>query len=216
MLYAFKSGVTDLDQTQMNSLLSAQPTSLIFDGDQVTASTGSGTTENNLSTSDHSASFTLTGQTTIGRIELELKKYGVGADLMVEITDYATISKSFTFPKDLFSTGYISLPIDLSGLNDSATYTIVLKQAGDSINHLRWISESDGRKHYLVFANTPGSYTLRHGIYGENGKTIVEYTGENIAHIWRWLSASDGTMMICDKLVPAYDVNGIATKWGVE
>ncbi len=114
---AFKDGVTVFDQETMNSLLNAQSSSLIFDGTQVAASTGSGTTENNLSTSDQSASFVLTGQTTIGRIELEIKKYGVGEDLTVEIRDSTvrgTLKKTIKFPAKLFSTGYISLPIDLS------------------------------------------------------------------------------------------------------
>lgn len=218
-IYAAKNGVTTLDQTFLNSILSAQSSALIFDGDQVAASTGSGTTENNLSTSDHSASFVLTGQTTIGRIELEIKKYGAGADLTVEIRESSvggTLKKSVTFPAKLFSNGYVSLPIDLSGLTSGGTYYIVLKMAGDSTNHLRWIGESNGNKHFRVFANTPGTYTLRHGIYGDNGKTLINYDGNGlITEIWRWLPASDGTMMICDKMTPTYDVNGVATKWSV-
>lgn len=203
----------------MNSIISAQSSSLIFDGDQVTASTGGGTTENNLSTSDYSTSFVLTGQTTIGRIELEIKKYGVGADLTVEIRESTVdglLKKSIKFPAKLFSTGYISLPIDLSGLTSGTTYFIILKIAGDSINHLRWIGESGGTKHFRVFANTPGTYLLRHWIYGENGKTIINYDGNGlISEMFRWLSSSDGTMMICDRMIPQYDENNVATKWMV-
>lgn len=215
---AFKNGITVFDEATMNALISAQSSSMIYDGTQVAAVTGSGVTENDLSLGDLSESFILTGQTTIGRIELELKKYGVGADLTVEIresTVNGTLRGTYKFPAKLFSTGYISLPIDLSGLTSGATYFIVLKMAGDSTNHLRWIGESGGDKHYRVFANTSGTYTLRHGVYGENGKTIVEYSGENIVHIWRWLPASDGTMMVCDKMTPTYDANGVATKWTV-
>lgn len=218
---AFKNNVTVFDENTMNALISAQSSSLIFDGDQVTASTGAGTTENNLSTADLSESFVLTGQTTIGRIELDLKKYGVGADLTVEIRETTvggTLKKSVTFPKKLFSAtaSYVSLPIDLSGLTAGGTYYIVLKMAGDATNHLRWIGESGGAKHYRVFANTPGTYQLRHGVYGDNGRTLINYDGGGlITEIWRWLPASDGTMMICDKLVPTNDINGVPVKWTV-
>lgn len=225
MLYAFKNGVSMFDEQTMNAMISAQSSSLIFDGTQVASSIGSGTTENNLSTSDHSASFVLTGQTTIGRIELEIKKYGVGADLIVEIresTVSGTLKKTVKFPAKLFSTGNISLPIDLSGLISGRTYFIVLKKAGDSVNHLRWIGESGGAKHFNVFAKTIGTETLRHSIYGngtnpwDNAKTIVEYNvDETIKHIWRWIPASDGTFMVCDKLVPQYS-SDVLIGWVVE
>jgi hypothetical protein len=221
MIYAAKNGITQLDDVFLNSYMSAQSSSLIFDGDLVSSATGSGTTENNLSLSDLSTSFVLTGQTTIGRIELDLKKYGVGADLTVEIRDTTvggTLKGSYTFPKKLFSAtgGFISLPIDLSGLTAGGTYYIVLKMAGDSTNHLRWIGESGGALHYKVFANTPGTYVLKHGVYGANAKTLLNYDGSgNLTEIWRWLPASDGTMIICDKMTPTNDVNGVATKWGV-
>lgn len=247
-LWAFRNGVTVLDETTMNSLLAAQPSSLIFDGTQVDAKTGSGTTENNLSLNTYAARFTLTGQTTIGRVEMELIKYGVGADLTLEIRDSTfapdgsndgALLKSIKFPAKIFPTAaqYVSLPIDLSGLTTGAQYWIILRKAGDANNHLRWRGESTqdanypvyyragdsgawtagNAVHFRVFANTPGTYLLRHGIYGGNAKTTVNYDGNgNITEIWRWLPAADGTFVVCDRLVPIYDSNGVPVRWEVQ
>jgi hypothetical protein len=247
-LFAAKNGITTLDENFLNSYLTAQTSSLIFDGTQADAKTGSGTTENNLSTASYAARFTLTGQTTIGRVELELVKYGAGADLTIEIRDNTfnpngsndgVLLKSATFPAKLFPTTaqYVSLPIDLSGLTAGAQYWLVLKQNGDSTNHLRWRGEAaqdanypvysrsgtsgawtaGNAVHFKVFANTPGTYTLRHGIYGTNAKTTVNYDGNgNITEIWRWLPAADGTWKIVDKMVPTYDANGVPTRWDVQ
>jgi hypothetical protein len=135
-----------------------------------------------------------------------------------ETTVGGTLKGSYTFPKKLFSAtgGFISLPIDLSGLTSGGTYYIVLKMAGDSTNHLRWVGESGGAKHFKVFANTPGTYVLKHEIYGGSAKTINNYDGSGLlSEIWRWIPASDGTFMICDKLTPTNDSNGVATKWTV-
>jgi hypothetical protein len=247
-LFAAKNGITTLDENFLNSYLTAQPSVLIFDGTQADAKTGSGTTENNLSTASYAARFTLTGQTTIGRVELELIKYGAGADLTIEIRDSSfnpngsndgALLKSVTFPAKLFSTTaqYVSLPIDLSGLTAGAQYWLVLKKAGDATNHIRWRGEAaqdanypvysrigasgawtaNNALHFRIFANTPGAYLLRHGIYGTNAKTTINYDGNgNITEIWRWLPAADGTWMIVDKMVPTYDANGVATRWNVQ
>jgi hypothetical protein len=229
----------------MNSLLAAQPTSIIFDGTQATAKTGSGVYENNLSTADYITRFPLTSSTTIGRIVLDIKKYGTGADLTVEIRDntfnYATgadgvLVKTLKFPAKMFTDGYVSLPVDLSGLTSDAYYWIRLVKAGDATNHLRWRGEaaadgnfptyyrtgstgawmSSNAVHFYVYRNDPGNYLLTHGIYGGNGMTWVVYTGDGlISYVWRWLPSVDGTWEICEKLIPAYDANGVATKWEV-
>lgn len=220
MIKAFKNGVSTFDETTMNAMLSAQPSSLIFDGDQAAAIAGSGVVENDLSLADLSQTFTLTGQTTIGRIELDIKKYGTGSDITLKILDGATELISIKFPAKLFSAGYISLPVDLSGLTAGHTYTIKLIKAGDSTNRLVWIGESSSSYHYKVFANTPGTYQLKHGIYGTNAKTWLEYNGDGtIKDIWRWLPAIDSGgvvyWQIVDKLTPTYDSNNVAVKWGV-
>jgi hypothetical protein len=238
-IFGFKAGVTVFDQAQMNSLLSAQPTSLIFDGTYVDGNSGSGVYENNISTMTLMSRFKLTGQTTIGRIEFDHKKIGNGADVTIEIRDNTVntdgsndgvLLKSITFPKEIFGTGYISLPIDLSGLTQDAYYWIVIKKNGDAANHIRWIGETsqdanhpsfsrsgssgpwsaNNVPHFKVYAATPGSYRLIHGVYGSNAKTIVFYDAqEKIAFVWRWLTAADGSFVIVDKMTPVYDENGM-------
>lgn len=247
-MYAFRNGVTVLDEATMNAILAAQPSSLIMDGTQVDAKTGSGTAENNLSLNTYATWFTLTGQTTIGRVELELIKYGVGADLTLEIrnntfnpngTNDGVLLKSVTFPAKLFPTtaAYVSLPIDLSGLTSGVQYWLRVNKAGDATNHLRWRGEAawdaaypvyyrsgttgawtaGNAVHFKVFDNTPGTYTLRHGIYGTNAKTLINYDANgNITEIWRWLPAVDGTWMVVDKLVPTLDANGVPVRWTVQ
>jgi len=247
-LYAFKNGVTVLDEVQMNSLLAAQPSVLIFDGDQVDAKTGTGVTDNDLSLNTYIARFTLTGQTTIGRVELELTKAGAGADLTLEIRDNTfaadgtndgVLLKSVTFPAKIFPTSaaYISLPVDLSGLTAGAYYWLRVNKAGDATNRLLWRGEAaadaaypvyyragatgawtaGNALHFKVFAATAGTYLLKHGIWGVNGKTLVEYNADGtIAYIWRWLPAGDGTWQIVDKLVPTYNANGVPIRWEVQ
>ncbi|MBN6186398.1 hypothetical protein JQN58_05280 [Aneurinibacillus sp. BA2021] len=244
-LYAWKDGLTPYNEEVMNTIVSAQPTTLIFDGSQAAAKTGSGTVENNLSLASYAVRFTLTGQTTIGRIEAELKRYGAGADVTVEIRDSTfnpngsnegVLLKSVTFPGKIFSSGYISLPIDLKGLTAGAQYWLVIKKAGDATNHIRWMGETvqdaaypaysragssgawtiGNALHFRVFAKTPGTYTLKHGVYGDNAKTLVEYRSDGqIDYMWRWLPAKDGAWKVVEKMTPVYDVNGVPVEWEV-
>lgn len=242
--------MTTLDELTMNALLAAQPSSLIFDGNLFDSKGGTGTVEVvNLSTYNSAIRFTMfSSQTTIGRIELQVNKYGTAADLTLEVrsglmmdgsTD-GTLLKSIAFPAKIFTTGWISLPIDLSGLTVGAQYWIVLKKNGDSTNHLRLVGENYGEgtsssdhptwvrsgssgawtndycAHWSLYANTPGTYLLRHGIYGSNAKTLINYDANgNITEIWRWLPAADGSWMICDRMVPTLDANGMPVRWDV-
>src|SRR5690625_1758048 len=136
-LYAWKNGVTGIGENQMNNLISAQSSVMIFDGSLINSNTGGTATEHNLSLGDQSVSFSISSGSTIGRMELEIVKYGAGADLILEIRQGSNELKRMTYPAKLFSNGYISLPIDLRGLSTGTTYTLVLKQNGDSTNHLR-------------------------------------------------------------------------------
>ncbi|MBC9786297.1 hypothetical protein H1S01_17705, partial [Heliobacterium chlorum] len=85
MIYAFKAGTSVIDEATMNSILSLQPFSLIYDGAQVDAKTGAGVAQFDCASYDHLISFTASGVTEISRIELELVKDGIGADVIVEI-----------------------------------------------------------------------------------------------------------------------------------
>lgn len=245
---AAKNGITTLDENWLNAIISAQPSVLLFDGTQADARTGTGVTDNDLSLNTYIVRFTSVGQTTIGRVELELTKAGAGADLTLEIRDNTfnpdgtndgVLLKSITFPAKIFPTSpaYISLPVDLSGLTAGAYYWLRVNKAGDSVNKLLWRGEAvqdasypvyyrsgtsgtwtaGNALHFKVFANTPGTYVLKHGIWGSNGKTLIEYNADGtIAYIWRWLPASDGSWQIVDRLVPTYDANGVAVKWEVQ
>jgi len=219
-LYAWKNGVTGIGENQMNNLIAAQSSVMIFDGTLVDENTGSGTTEYNLSLSDLYDLFSVSGQSTIGRVELEIKKYGSGSNLTLQIMHgtppNGEVLKEITYPAKLFSDGYISLPVDLSGLS-AGSYWFVLKQSGDSINHLRWVGEADQyeTKHFRVFANTTGTFALRHAIYGENAMTRIDYDSSGlITEIWRWLPAPDGDWMICEGMFPTYQ-NGVVVRWEV-
>lgn len=244
---AAKNGVTTLDEAWLNSLLAAQPSVLLFDGDVADQKTGTGVTDNDLSLNTYIARFTLTGQTTVGRVEMELTKAGAGADLTLEIRDNTfnpdgsndgVLLKQVVFPAKIFPTSaaYISLPVDLSGLTAGAYYWLRVNKAGDATNRLLWRGEaaqdaafpvyyrsgtsgawtSGNALHFKVFAATAGTYTLKHGIYGVNGKTTVNYDANgNISEIWRWLPAGDGSWMVVDRLVPTYDSNGVAVRWEV-
>lgn len=246
-LFAARDGVTVLDEGFINSILAAQPSTLIFDGSTADAKTGTGVTDNDLSLNTYIARFTSAGQTTIGRVELELTKAGAGADLTLEIRDNTfaadgtndgVLLKSITFPAKIFPTSaaYISLPVDLSGLTAGAYYWLRVNKAGDATNRNLWRGEAaqdaaypvyfrsgtsgawtaGNALHFKVFANTAGTYVLKHGIWGTNGKTLIEYNANGtINYLWRWLSASDGSWMIVEKFAPTYDANNIAVRWEV-
>lgn len=246
-LYSFKNGLTVLDETQMNSLLAAQPSVLLFDGTQADAKTGTGITDNDLSLNTFMARFTSVGQTTVGRVELELTKAGAGADLTLEIRDNTfnpggtndgALLKQIKFPAKIFPTSaaYISLPVDLSGLTAGAYYWLRVNKAGDATNRNLWRGEAaadaaypvyyrsgttgawtaGNALHFKVFANTAGTYVLKHGIWGTNGKTLIEYNANGtINYLWRWLPAGDGTFIVCDKIAFSYDANGVPVRWDI-
>ena len=84
-LYAFKNGLTILNQDNLNSLLSLQPFQLIYEGVQRAGKTGGGVVENSIANYSYCTRFTLSGSTEIGRVELEVDRDGEGADLIVQI-----------------------------------------------------------------------------------------------------------------------------------
>lgn len=244
---AFKNGVSVLDEATLNAIISAQPSVLLFAGTQADAKTGAGVTDNDLSLNTFMARFTLVGQTTIARVELELTKAGLGADLTLEIRDNTfnpngtndgVLLKSSTYPAKIFPTAaaFISLPVDLSGLTAGAYYWLRVNKAGDATNRNLWRGEAaqdasypvyyrsgttgawtaGNALHFKVFADTPGTYVLKHGIVGTNGKTLIEYNvNGTINYLWRWLPSSDGSWMIVDKVTFTYDANGVPVRWDI-
>ncbi len=219
-LYAFKNGLTILNQDNLNTLLSLQPFQLIYEGTQRDAKTGSGVVENSIAEYSYCTRFTLSGSTEISRVELELDKDGTGADLIVQIRQGmnpaagidGTLLKQVVVPKEFIPDlkTYWSVPIGLSGLTSGGQYWLVVLRAGDSVNKLDWIGETSqdvsypayqragdsgvwtarNALHFKVFSGAMGE--LKHSIYAGTGYTTVEYSGEIVSKVYRYLPPADG------------------------
>jgi len=219
-LYAFKDGVTVINQDNMNQLLALQDFALIYEGTERDSKTGSGVTENSIANYSYCARFTLTGSTEIGRVELELDRDGDGADLVVQIRSgmnpaagvAGTLLKEVVVPKEFIPTSkvYWSVPIGLSGLTSGGQYWLVVVRNGDTTNKLDWIGETTQDASYPAYqrAGDSGAWTVRnalhfkvfsgesgelkHSIYAGTGYTTVEYAGETVSKVYRYLPPADG------------------------
>ncbi len=219
-LNAFKDGVTVLNEDNLNQMLSLQPFQLVYEGTERDGKTGSGVAENNIANYSYCTRFTLTDSTEIGRVELELDRDGLGADLIVQIRsemdpangDDGTLLKQVVVPKEFIPEAktYWSVPINLTGLTSGGTYWLVVIKAGDSTNHLDWIGETaqdasypayyragdsgawtaNNALHFKVFSGADGD--LVHSIYSGTGYTAVEYSGELVSKVYRYLPPPDG------------------------
>ncbi len=220
-LYAFKDGVTILNEQNLNQMLSLQPFQLIYEGVQRAAKTGSGVVENSIANYSYCTRFTLTGSTEIGRVELELDRDGLGADLIVQIRSGmnpgsgvdGTLLKQVIVPREFIPDpkAYWSVPIGLTGLTSGGQYWLVVQRNGDATNKVDWIGETaqdtnypayyragdsgawtaNNALHFKVFSGESGE--LIHGIYGGNGYTTVVYDGEIISKVYRYLPPADST-----------------------
>lgn len=196
MLNAFKDGVSVLNQDNLNSLLSLQDFVLIYDGSQIDAKTDSGVTENSVANYSYCARFTLTGVTEISRVELELDRDGVGADLVVQIRSGmdpaagadGTLLKEVVVPKEFIPdpAAYWSIPINLTGLTAGNKYWIVVVKSGDATNKLDWVGEAAQDASYPVYyrAGTTGAWTANNALHfkvfsGTGGKAVHEIYGTN-------------------------------------
>ena len=219
-IHAFKDGLTILNQDNLNSLLALQPFQLIYEGTERDGKTGSGVAENNIANYSYCTRFTLAGSTEIGRVELELDRDGDGADLVLEIRsgmnpaagNDGTLLKQVVVPKEFIPTtkAYWSIPVGLAGLTSGAQYWLVVLRAGDSVNKLDWIGETSqdvsypayqragdsgvwtarNALHFRVFSGASGN--LKHSIYAGTGYTTVEYSGEIVSKVYRYLPPADG------------------------
>ncbi len=219
-LYAFKDGKTVLNQENLNALLSLQPFLLIYEGTQRAEKIGGGVVENSIADYSYCIRFTLSGSTEISRVELEVDRDGAGADLIVQIRqgmnpsggNDGTLLKEVVVPKEFIPDGatYWSVPIGLSGLTSGGQYWLVVVQNGDSVNKVDWIGETTqdssypayrrngdsgawaatNALHFKVFSGESGE--LKHSIYANTGYTTVEYSGEIISKVYRYLPPADG------------------------
>ena len=219
-LYAFKNGLTILNQDNLNTLLSLQPFQLIYEGTQRAGKIGGGVVENSIAEYSYCTRFTLSGSTEISRVELELDRDGAGADLIVQIRQGmnpaagidGTLLKQVVVPKEFIPDlkTYWSVPIGLSGLTSGGQYWLVVLRAGDSVNKLDWIGETSQDVSYPAYyrAGDSGAWTamnalhfrvlsgesgeLIHSIYAGTGYTTVLYEGELITKVCRYLPPADG------------------------
>jgi hypothetical protein len=221
LLNAFKNGLTILDENNLNQLLAGvQPFQVIYQGVEQVACTGSGVTENSIAEYSYCARFTLPG-TEISRVELEIDRDGLGADLVVQLRSSmnptagmdGTLLKQAIVPKEFIPDpkAWWSIPIGLSGLTSDTWYWIVLAKAGDSVNKIDWMGEAspddtypayrrvggDGNwtptnaLHFRVFSGASG--TPRHTIEGQNAVTSITYNAEGMPEkIYQYIPPADG------------------------
>lgn len=215
---AWKDGETIINEENMNAFLSLQPFQLIYDGTQRVAKTGVGVVENDIASHSYCSRFVLTGSKEISRVELEIDRDGAGADLIVQIRHGmspatgvdGTLLKQVAVPKEFIPDpkGWWSIPIELSGLTSGGQYWLVVLRGGDATNHNDWIGENttdasypsyrrvggsgnwttNNALHFKIFSGASGE--LIHGIYGD-GHTTIEYDGELISKIYRYLPPAD-------------------------
>jgi hypothetical protein len=126
--------------------------------------------------------------------------------------DDGTLLKQVVVPMEFIpeTAAYWSVPIGLSGLTSGGQYWLVVTKAGDSTNHLDWVGESaqdasypayyragdsgawtaNNALHFKVYSGESGE--LIHSIYAGTGYTTVEYSGEIISRVYRYLPPGDG------------------------
>ncbi len=219
-LNAFKDG-TIVNEAGLNSLLAMQNIQLLYDGAQRAAKIGSGATANNVANYSYCTRFSLTGSTEIGRVELDVSRSGNGADLVVQIRSGmspasgvdGTLLKQVIVPGKFIPTmrTYWSVPIGLAGLTNGGQYWLVVQRAGDATNRNDWTGEAaqdaiypaysragstgvwtaNNALHFKIFSGEFGE--LKHSIYGGTGFTTIEYSGEAVSKVYRYLPPADGS-----------------------
>jgi hypothetical protein len=151
---------------------------------------------------------------------LEVDRDGNGADLILQIRsgmnpaagNDGTLLKQVVVPKEFIPTTktYWSIPVGLTGLTSGGQYWLVVKRGGDATHHLDWVGETaqdasypayyragdsgawtaNNALHFRVYSGASGD--LRHSIYAGTGYTTVEYSGEIISKVYRYLPPADG------------------------
>lgn len=186
-MYAFEDGVTVFNASNMNELLNPQSATLILEG---TAFDSNGPSANNVWEEVHTYNFafriTTTGVTSLSRIELEIDKDGSGQDLtlLIKDTDFnpdgsneGTTLATILVPKEFLPAagGWISIPVNLTGLTAGANYWGILSKVGDLSNHFHVISEGAADASHPSYhrSESSGAWTSHDSIefYAYSGDT---------------------------------------------
>ena len=181
---AFKNGVTVFDEDTMNRMIRVPAEVVLYEGTQMDAKTGAGVTENSLADYNYAIRFTATGVTEVARIELNLDRDGLGADLTIEIrsglladgSDDGVLLTTIVVPKEHIPdpVKYWSIPINVRGLTPGNTYWIVARRAGDAVNKVDLVGEASADGSYPVYrrAGDSGAWTT-----GQNAIHFKIYSG---------------------------------------
>ena len=220
-LKAFKNGVTVFDESTMNRMIRVPAEVVLYEGTQRDAKTGAGVTENSLADYNYAIRFTATGTTEIARVELELDRDGLGADLVLEIrsglladgSNDGTLLQTIKVPKEHIPDPavYRSIPINVRGLTAGTQYWIVVKRAGDATNKVDLVGEASADGSYPVYrrAGDSGAWTtgrpaihfrvfsgrtgeMVHTLYAGGGHETYDWSVSGVfLRIRYWLPPSD-------------------------
>lgn len=199
-LYAFKQGVTVLNETNLNSLMSLQDFYLAYDGSSFYGLGGSGVKENSMAAYSYCVPFmTMAGITEVSRVALELDKDGQGADIILQVRQgmapatgtEGTILRQVVIPKEFIpiNKAWVSVPLGVTGLvSPYGLYYLTMLKAGDSVNKIDWVGESVQNPDIQVFMRAgasgawstmsqPGHFHFYSGTEGELRHCLYGGTG---------------------------------------
>lgn len=219
MLYAFKDGVTVINQDNMNPQLSLQDFTVWAEGQLADGMEGGGVVENSIANYTYITRF-YNIASGLARIELELDRDGEGSDITVELRGHSfnpngsndgTLLHSILIPAHFIPStrGYVSIP--LPELLSLEYYWIRVNRTGDSTNKIDWIGETSqdaghpcyrrstssgawtatNALHFRLFNGTSGQ--VRNLRYGTNLLNLIDYTDGLPARICTYLPPSDGS-----------------------
>jgi hypothetical protein len=200
------AGTIAADVVVGGMLLGTAPEVALYVGTQRDFLIGVGTTESSLADFNYAIQFTTTGTTEIARVELELDRDGLGADLVMEVrsglladgSNDGTLLTTIKVPKEHIPDpkAYWSIPVNVRGLTAGTQYWLVVRRAGDAVNKVDLVGEASTNANYPVYrrAGDSGAWT----------------TGQNAIH-FRTYSGRTGKLMHV-----LYDGGGHETyAWGV-
>jgi len=240
-VYAFKNGVTQLNEDSLNSLIGIEDWVDIYEGAEVDSKAGAGVTENNLSEYNFAIRITAAGVTEISRVELEVASDGAGKDLRVELRDSnfnpdgsnaGTLLKSIMIPKEFLpaNAAYWSIPLDATGLTQNNDYWVIVLKSGDGTDHNHLIGEASQDASHPCYrrSGTSGAWTANNAIHfvvysGESGKLLhtlfdeasitTTYSGEMPDKTYLHVPSTDGVSGI--RQIEQINMSGEYPKRGV-